>query len=105
MIGSIGGKSLIGSGMDAITPAPIRRAQFAVEEATEQEIIWLDLVPGKENSADLCTKNIGEFQAKKGTLSGSEPHLYETGNVQRIISGANILLQAFKKKTKKKTNK
>ena len=87
--------------MDAKASAPIKRAQFAVEEATEQEIVWLDLVPGKENSADLCTKNIGEFQAKNGALCGSEAHLHETGTVRGILSGANISLQAFKKKKKK----
>ena len=105
MIDSTGGKSLIDSGMDAKASAPIKRAQFAVEEATEQGLLWLDLVPGKENPADLCTKNvgnIGEFQAKNGVLCGSEPHLYETGTVREILSGANISLQAFKKKKKKK---
>jgi len=78
MIDSTGGKSLIESGMDAKASAPIKRAQFAVEEATEQGIIWLDPVPGKDNPADICTKNtgsIGEFQAKNGILCGSEPHI------------------------------
>ena len=102
MIDSTGGKSLIECGMDAKASAPIKRAQFAVEEATEQEIVWLDLVPGKENSADLCTKNIGEFQAKNGIICGSEPHLYETGTVRKILCGANIPLQAFKKKRRKR---
>ena len=46
--------------------------------------------------------NIGEFQAKNGVLRGSEPHLYETGIVYEILSGASISLQAFKKKKKKK---
>ena len=45
--------------------------------------------------------NIGEFQAKNGVLCGSEPHLYGTGTVREILSGANISLQAFKKKKKK----
>ena len=35
MIGITGGESLIDSGMDAEASAPIKRAQFAVEEATE----------------------------------------------------------------------
>ena len=105
MTDSTGGKSLIDSGMDAKASAPIKRAQFAVEEATEQGLLWLDLVPGKENPADLCTKNvgnIGEFQAKNGVLCGSEPHLYGTGTVRGILSGADISLQAIKKKKKKK---
>ena len=108
MIDSTGGKSLIECGMDAKASAPIKRAQFAVEEATEQGIMWLDLLPGKENPADLCTKNIGnigEFQAKNGIICGSEPHLYETGTVRKILCGANISLQTFKKKTKKKTKR
>ena len=94
--------------MGAMASAPIKRAQFAVEEATEQGIIWPDLVPGNENPADLCTKNIGnigEFQAKNSTLCGSEPHLYETGTVRRDSCGADNSLQALKKKTKKKTKK
>ena len=94
--------------MDAKASAPIKRAQFAVEEATEQGLLWLDLVPGKDNPADLCTKNvgnIGEFQAKNCVLCGSEPHLYETGTVREILSGASISLQAFKKKKKKKKKK
>ena len=66
MIDSTGGKSLIDSGMDAKASAPIKRAQFAVEEATEQGLLWLDLVTGKENPADLCTKNVGNI----GEFSG-----------------------------------
>ena len=70
--------------MDAKASAPLKRAQLAVEDP-----------------ADLCTKdtgNIGEFQAKNGILCSSEPHLYEAGAVRKILSGANIPLQAFKKK-------
>ena len=88
--------------------APIKRANFAVEEATEQGIIWLDLVPGKENPADLCTRNIGsigELHAKNGILCGSESHLYMTGTARKTLCGANISLRVFKKKTKKKTRK
>ena len=45
-------------------------------DGSQTEIIWLDLVPGKENPADLYTKNIGntgEFQAMNGIICGSEP--------------------------------
>ena len=61
VIDSTGGKSLIDSGMDATASAPIKRAKFEVEEATEQGVIWPDLVPGKDNPADLCTKNAGNI--------------------------------------------
>ena len=91
--------------MGAMASAPIKRAQFAVEDTTEQGVIWPHLVPGKGNPADICTEDVGStggFQAKNGILYGSEPHLYGTGAVREILSGADISLQVFKKKKKKK---
>ena len=41
---STGARSLIRDGMDAKAPAPMKRAQQAAEEATEQGLVWLDLV-------------------------------------------------------------
>ena len=78
MTDSTGGKSIIDSGMDEKASAPIKKAQCAVEEATAQGVLWPDLMPGKENPTDLCTKSvgtIGEFQAKNGILCGPGPHL------------------------------
>ena len=91
--------------MDAKASAPIKRAQRAAEEATEQGIIWLDLVPGTKNPADLCTKNlanIGEFREKSGIICGSEPFLYESKDVRAILAGRHTPLLKPKKKAKKK---
>jgi len=59
--------------MDAKASAPIKHARRGAEEAAEQGIVWLDLVPGTKNPADLCTKNlanIGEFHEKNGIICG-----------------------------------
>jgi len=107
MIDSTGARSLIRDGMDAKASAPIKRAQRAAEEATEQGIIWLDLVPGTKNPADLCTKNlanIGEFREKNGIICGSEPFLYESKDVRAILAGGHTPLLKPKKKAKKKKN-
>jgi hypothetical protein len=109
MIDSTGARSLIRDGMDAKASAPIKRAQQAAEEATEQGVIWLDLVPGLENPADICTKNIGnigEFHQKNGVVCGSQPDLYESKDVLAILAGGHTpLLKPKKKKQKKQTKK
>ena len=51
--------------------------------------MWLDLVPGFHNPADVLTKQpkaISEFQAKSGVLCGSVPHLYESTVVLKALS-------------------
>ena len=107
MIDSTGARSLIRDGMDAKASAPIKRAQQAAEEATEQGVIWLDLVRGDVNPADICTKNIGnigEFHCKNGVACGSKPDLYESKDVLAILAGGHTpLLKPKKKKKKKKT--
>jgi len=104
MIDSTGARSLIRDGMDAKASAPIKRSQQAAEEATEQGLIWLDLVRGNVNPADLLTKNLGniaEFHLKNGVVCGSEPDLHESTDVGAILAGGHTPILRPKKKTKK----
>ena len=41
-------------------------------------MIWLDLVPGKQNPSDILTKqpgNIAELEYKNGVMCSSAPYL------------------------------
>ena len=52
-------------------------------------MLWLDLVPGLHNPADVLTKQpkaISKFQAKSGVLCGSVLHLYESAAVLKVLS-------------------
>ena len=105
MIDSTGARSLIRDGMDAKASAPMKRAQQAAEEATEQGLIWLDLVPGSVNPADVLTKNLGniaEFNYKNRVVCGSQPHLHESADVLAILAGGHTPLLKPKKKKKQK---
>jgi len=107
MIDCTGARSLIREGMDAKASAPIKRAQRGAEEAVEQGIVWLDLVPGTKNPADLCTKNlanIGEFHEKNGIICGSELFRYENKDVRAILAGGHTPMLKSKKKIKKQQN-
>jgi hypothetical protein len=106
MIDSTGARSLIRDGMDAKASAPIKRAQQAAEEATEQGLIWLDLVRGSVNPADILTKNLGnisEFYYKNGVVCGADPDLHESADVGAILAGGHTPL--LKPKPKKKQPK
>jgi hypothetical protein len=108
LIDSTGAKSLIEKGMEAKASAPYKRAQFACEEAVEQGLIWLDLVPGSVNPSDVCTKqirDIGEFHLKSNVVSGFEPDLFESPEVSAILEGSHSpSLEKLNKKKKKKKN-
>ena len=90
-----------------LNEAPIKRAQRGAEKAVEQGKVWLDLVPGIKNPADLCTKNlanIGEFHEKSGIICGSEPFLYESKDVRAVLAGGHTPMLKSKKKIKKQQN-
>ena len=79
MADSQGAKAQVEHGMDAKRCASYKRAHFYAEDAVGSSLLWLDLVPGLHNPADVLTKQpkaISEFQAKSGVLCGSVPHLY-----------------------------
>ena len=64
------------------------------EEAVEQGKVWLDLIPGGDNPADILTKqvgNIGDFHNKGGIISGKMPYLYESKNVTKLLARAHVV--------------
>jgi len=93
--------------MDTKVSTPIKRAQRGAKEAVKQGVVWLDLVPGTKNPADLCTKalaNIGEFHEKNVIICGSEPFLYESKDIRAILAGGHTRTLKSKKKIKKQQN-
>ena len=61
---SQGGIFQVVNGMDTKKCASYKKAQFYAEDAVCQGMMWLDLVPGKQNPSDILTKqpgNIAEF--------------------------------------------
>ena len=89
LVDSQGGKVHAETGKDTKRCASYKRAQFYAEDAVESSLLWLDLVPGAHNPADVLTKqtgNIAEFKYKNGILSGSAPMLYESAEVLKILS-------------------
>jgi len=107
MIDCTGARPLIWGGMDTKVSTPIKRAQRGAKEAVKQGVVWLDLVPGTKNPADLCTKalaNIGEFHEKNVIICGSEPFLYESKDIRAILAGGHTRTLKSKKKIKKQQN-
>ena len=107
MIDCTGARPLIWGGMDTKVSTPIKRAQRGAKEAVKQGVVWLDLVPGTKNPADLCTKNlaiIGEFPEKNGIIFGSKPLLYESKGARAILAGGHKPMLKSKKKIKKQQN-
>ena len=89
MVTSQGGKAQIEHGMDAKRCASHKRAHFYAEDAVGSSLLWLDLVPGFNNPADVLTKQpkmIPEFLAKSDVLCGSAPHPYESAAVLKVLS-------------------
>ena len=75
--------------MGAKRCASYKRAHFYAEDAVGSSLLWLDLVPGFNNPADVLTKQpkvVSEFLAKPGVLCGSAPHLYENAAVLKALS-------------------
>ena len=76
------------SGTDTVASAPYVRSKAYCESKIYSGLMWLDLVPGKENCSDMGTKQIRdtpEFVTKDGILSGKTPFLFESAEVARIL--------------------
>ena len=89
MVDSQGGKAQIEHGMGAKPCASYKRANFYAEDAAGSSFLWLDLVPGFHNPADVLTKQpkvISEFQAKSGVLCESVPHLHDSAAVLEVLA-------------------
>ena len=71
-------------GMDSQKFASYKRAQLYAEEAVDQGLLWLDLIPGEYNPSDVPTKHPGsiqEYAYKADVLCGArlflmKPPLY-----------------------------
>eukprot|EP00614_Pseudopedinella_elastica_P024744 CAMPEP_0172645392 /NCGR_PEP_ID=MMETSP1068-20121228/239707_1 /TAXON_ID=35684 /ORGANISM="Pseudopedinella elastica, Strain CCMP716" /LENGTH=296 /DNA_ID=CAMNT_0013459629 /DNA_START=138 /DNA_END=1029 /DNA_ORIENTATION=- len=89
MVDSQGGKAHIEHCMGAKRRESYKRAHFHAEDAVGSSLLWLDLVSGFHNPADVLTKQpevVSEFQAQSGVLCGSAPHLYESAAVPKVLS-------------------
>ena len=76
------------SGTDTAASAPYLRSKAYCESKIYAGLMWLDFVPGCDNSADMGTKQIrstAEFEKKDGVLSGTAPFLFESAEVTRIL--------------------
>jgi len=76
------------SGTDTAASAPYLRSKAYCESKIYSGLMWLDFVPGCDNSADMGTKQIrstAEFERKDGVLSGTAPFLFESAEVTRIL--------------------
>ena len=63
-------------GTDSQKCASYKRAQFYAEEAADQGLMWLDFIPGQQNSSDVLTKHVG----------GIQKHLYEHRRATAAVS-------------------
>ena len=94
LVDSQGGKATVDHGMDSKKCASFKRMQFYVEDAQQSGKIWLDLVPGDHNPSDILTKQcrkISEHVYKNGVLCGSDPMMYESAAVARVLSDARTV--------------
>jgi hypothetical protein len=60
--------------------------------------MWLDFVPGSDNSADMGTKQIrsvAEFNKKDGVLTGTSPFLFESAAVSELMTKRVRVLRQF----------
>jgi hypothetical protein len=88
MIDNKGAKRQIESGTDTVASAPYLRSKNYAECKIYSGLMWMDLVPGEKNGADLATKQVrdtAEFKEKGGIVSGKQPFLYESAEVNRMI--------------------
>ena len=86
-IDSKAGKFQCESGTDTAVSAPYLRCKSYCESKIYAGLMWLDLVPGEENGADMGTKQIrdtSEFVRKDGVLCGAVPRLFESAEVALI---------------------
>ena len=75
--------------MDAKRCASYKRAHFYSEDAVGSWLLWLDLVPGFHNPADVLIKQpkvVSGSQAKSDVLCGRAPHLYKSAAVLKALS-------------------
>jgi len=103
-----GARALIREGVDAKASAPIKRAERGAEEAVEQGIVWLDLVPGTKNPADL---SVHKEPSKHWRISRESryhlrlgPFLYESKDFRAILAGGHTPVLKSKEKIKKQQN-
>jgi hypothetical protein len=91
LVDSQGAKAQVEHGMDSKKCASFKRMQFYVEDAQHSGRIWLDLVPGGHNPSDILTKQcrkISEHVYKNSILNGSDPVMFESAAVARVLSDA-----------------
>jgi hypothetical protein len=82
-----GAKTQCASGTDTVASAPYLRCKSYCESKIYAGLMWLDLVPGEQNVADMGTKQIrdtSEFIRKDGILSGQAPGMFPSAEVLRI---------------------
>jgi hypothetical protein len=89
MIDNKGAKRQIESGTDTAASAPYLRSKCYAECKIYSGLMWMDLVAGGQNGADLVTKQVrdtAEFKKKDGIVSGKQPFLFESAEVTRILN-------------------
>ena len=77
------------SGTDTGASAPYLRNKAYCESKIYARLMWLDFVPGSDNSADMGTKQIrsvAEFNKKDGVLTGTSPFLFESAAVSELMT-------------------
>jgi hypothetical protein len=82
-----GAKKQCESGTDTVASAPYLRCKSYCESKIYEGLLWLDLVPGEQNGADMGTKQIrdtSEFIRKDGLLSGRVPSMFPSAEVLHI---------------------
>ena len=78
----------VAKGADVPAAAPYLRHKRMIEEKVYRGLFWFDFLHGKNNIADILTKQVRslpEFQLKDGVISGTAPKIYETENVSRVL--------------------
>jgi hypothetical protein len=89
MIDNKGAKRQVESGTDTAASAPYLRSKCYTECKIYSGLMWMDLVLGGQNGADLVTKQVrdtAEFKKKDGIVSGKQPFLFESAEVTRILN-------------------
>jgi len=89
MIDNKGAKKMVESGTDTVASAPFLRSKAYTECKIYSGLMWMDLVPGGENPADVTTKQVRdtqEFRDKDGIISGLRPFLFESDEVRRLLA-------------------
>jgi hypothetical protein len=88
MVDNKGAKKQVESGTDSVSSAPYLRSKAYAEGKIYAGLMWMDLIPGEENGADMATKQVRdttEFQKKDGIISGSAPFLFASAEVSRML--------------------